>query len=286
MTNDPFLPPHPNSRSRVCMALILILMLSPGCMTMDNFLFNAETLDHYALPGNTIPDSLLERVTLTSGGNRIYGYWVASDGRRPGITILYSHGNRHNIDEYWDRVMMLHDLGVNVFIYDYRGFGMSEGESSEEGIHADAEAALAYVRSHAVPDDSLCLYGFSLGNVPTIYLASSKVTPRCVISESPFASANSLTQSGAGLDLPPRWLTDGTFDNASLIRNIHSPYLLLHGLDDDFVRFRDNGRVVFDNAPEPKKLVTVPGAKHTDVPQTMGVKAYLDTLAAWIDRKG
>lgn len=254
-------------------------------MEMDGFLFNTEALDHYALPGNTIPDSLLERVTLTSGGNKIYGYWVASGGGRPGITILYSHGNKHNIDEYWDRVMLLHKLGVNVFIYDYRGYGMSEGTSSEEGIHADAEAALDYLLSRGVTADSLCLYGFSLGNVPTIYLASSKIDPRCVISESPFASANSLTQSGAGLDLPPRWLTEGTFDNASLIRNIKAPFLLLHGLDDDFVRYRDNGRVVYENAPEPKKLITVPGATHIDVPQTMGEEAYLEAIAEWIELK-
>jgi hypothetical protein len=177
---------------------------------------------------------------------------------------------------------MLHKLGVNVFIYDYRGYGMSEGTSSEEGIHADAEAALAYTLSRGFAADSLCLYGFSLGNVPTIYLASTKITPYRVISESPFASANSLTQSGAGLDLPPRWLTEGTFDNASLIRNIKAPFLLLHGLDDDFVRYRDNGRIVYENAPNPKKLVVVPNAKHDNVPQTMGEAEYLAVIAGWI----
>lgn len=265
--------------------LPLLLVLLGGCMEMDGFLFNVEKLDHYALPGNTIPDSLLEQVTLTSGGNKIYGYWVESSGERPGITILYSHGNKHNIDAYWDRVMMLHRLGVNVFIYDYRGFGMSEGISSEEGMHADAEAALDFVRSKGVHPDSLCLYGFSLGNVASIYLAARKITPRCLIAESPFASANALTQGGAGLDLPPRWLTDGTFDNAALIRSINTPFLLIHGADDNFVRFRDNGRVVFDNAPEPKKLVVVPGALHDDVPQRMGVGVYLDTVRSFIDRR-
>lgn len=250
-------------------------------MEMDSFLFNTEKLESYTLPGNTIPDSLLERVTLQSGPHRIYGYWVGSNGERPGTTILYSHGNKHNLDEYWDRVMMLHRLGVNLFIYDYRGFGMSEGESSEEGIHRDAEVALEYLRSRGVSDDSLCLYGFSLGNVASIYLAATRVDPRCVIAEAPFASANSLTQGGAGLDIPPRWLTEGTFDNAALVKNIKAPFLLIHGEDDDFVRYRDNGRVVYENAPEPKKRIVVPGALHDNIPQTMGIGVYLEAVREW-----
>lgn len=263
-------------------SLALACIMIAGCMEMDGFLFNTEELDHYSLPGNTIPDSLLEQVVLDSDGNDIYGYWVKSNGARPGLTVLYCHGNKHNMDAYWDRVMLLHRLGVNVFIFDYRGFGMSEGSSSQDGMYADAEAALDFVTSKGVVPDSLCLYGFSLGNVASIYLAARKVDPRCLIAESPFASANSLTQGATGLDIPPRWLTEGTFDNALLIRDIKTPLLLVHGLEDDFVRYRDNGRIVYENAPEPKRLITVTGAVHDNVPQTMGEERYLDALREWI----
>jgi fermentation-respiration switch protein FrsA (DUF1100 family) len=187
------------------------------------------------------------------------------------------------MDAYWDRVEFLRRLGGNIFIFDYRGFGMSEGESSQEGMYADADAALAYVQSRGVQADSLVLYGFSLGNVASIHLAANRITPRCLIAESPFASSTSLTQGGIGLDFPARWLTDGTFNNAETIRKVHVPLLLLHGLDDDFVRYRDNGAIVFENANQPKKLITVKGANHTDVPQTMGVDQYLTELQTWID---
>jgi fermentation-respiration switch protein FrsA (DUF1100 family) len=251
---------------------------------MDSFLFNTETLDHYSPPAS-IPDSLLEPVTLKSDGLNIYGYWIGSDGTRPGLTILYCHGNKHSMDEYWDRIEFLRKLGGNIFTFDYRGFGRSEGESSEEGLYADAEAALANVLARGVLPDSLVLYGFSLGNVASFHLADGKVTPRCLIAESPFASSTALAQGATVLDFPARWLTDGTYDNAETIRRIHVPLLLLHGVEDDFVRYRDNGKVVFDNANEPKKLLPIPGATHTDVPQTMGVDNYLQELKAWIDGK-
>ncbi|MDZ7261093.1 MAG: alpha/beta hydrolase [candidate division KSB1 bacterium] len=264
-------------------SLLFLFVLFISC-ELDSFLFNEKKIDHYQLPGNTIPDSLLTQVTFKSDGHTLYGYWVRSNGQRPGITLLYCHGNKHNIDEYWDRVMYLHQLGVNVFIFDYRGYGLSEGESSEEGLYRDGESALNYVLSRKeVSRDSLCFYGYSLGNVVSIYLAAEKINPLCLFAEAPFASANSLTQGSTLLDIPPRWLTQGEFDNVEKVRHIKTPFMLLHGEDDELVRYRDNGKVVFENAPEPKLLVLVPGAKHTNVPETMGINRYLETLRDWID---
>ncbi|MDP8239494.1 MAG: alpha/beta hydrolase [Candidatus Hatepunaea meridiana] len=261
--------------------LFLIVIVVSGC-EMDGFLFNEKQIDQYSLPGNTIPDSLLEQVTFQSDGYTLYGYLIKSNPQGSGITILYCHGNKYNIDEYWDRVMWLYQLGVNVFIFDYRGFGLSEGESSEEGLFRDGEAAVNFLESVAMTD-SLCLYGYSLGNVVSIHLAASTVNPICLISEAPFASANSLTQGSSILDIPARWLTESEFDNAETVKNITTPFLLLHGTDDDFVRYRDNGRIVFENAPEPKSLVIIQGANHDDIPQTLGVDHYLDIIKDWID---
>lgn len=254
-----------------------------GC-TLDAFLFNEQELLQYDLPGNTIPASLIEEVAFPSQGHTLYGFWVASNGGRPGITILYHHGNKHNMDEYWDRVMFLHELGVNLFIYDYRGFGRSQGTSAtEEGLLADGDAALGYVLSRSEVDpDSLGLYGYSLGNVVSIYLAADRFDPLFLVAESPFASVTSLAQGSANLALPAWWLTEGSFDNAERVKRIVAPLLLLHGEADDFVRYRDNGRVVFENAPQPKRLVLVAGALHEDVPQTMGLPVYRQTILDWM----
>jgi uncharacterized protein len=266
---------------------LLPLLLIPGCMSLDGFLFNTEKLTGYKLPGNTIPDSLIRQETFTSAGNTLYGYWVKNNSGRPGVTVLYCHGNKHSIDDYWDRVMFLHDLGVNVFVFDYRGFGMSGGTSSEQGLREDADAALAFIKADTAlfrNSDTLCVYGYSLGCYPAIYLAGLANTgARWLIAESPFASSNSLTQSGlGGLDIPETWLTDGDFNNAENIKKITCPLLLFHGEIDDFVRYRDNGKIVFENAPDrPKVLVLVPGAVHTNVPQTLGEAVYLQKIQAF-----
>ena len=262
--------------------ICILIIYFAGC-DLDGFLFNSKTIESYQLPGNTIPDSLLEQVTFDSDGNTLYGHWVQSNGVHQGITLLYCHGNKNHMDEYWDRVMYLHRLGVNIFIFDFRGYGLSEGESSEEGLHTDGIAALNYIFSREdVCLDSLCLYGYSLGNVVSIFLAADRIKPLCLIAECPFASANSLTQGSTVLDIPPQWLTSSEYDNAENIKRIKSPFLLIHGEEDDFVRYRDNGKVVFNNAPEPKSLVLVPKAGHTDIPETMGIENYLDTIRDWI----
>jgi len=262
---------------------VLVLAMLSAC-NVDSFLFNEKKISSYSLPGNTIPTEKIRLVTFNSEGHKLYGYWVTAGDSLRGLTILYCHGNKHNIDNYWDRVMFLYDLGVNIFIFDYRGFGLSEGAASEQGLYRDGEAALRYVLEEMqVPADSLCLYGYSLGNVVSIYLAATRIDPLALIAEAPFASANALTQSGVGLDLPTGWLTKGDYNNAEKIRTIHTPLLLLHGANDDFVRYRDNGRVVFQNAPQPKKLYLIEGANHTDIPEIMGLEKYRQVLQEWID---
>lgn len=267
----------------------LFFLILCGC-ELDNFLFNAKPIEEYTLPGNTIPDSLIQQVTFDSGGNTLYGYWI--DSRFTGktglyyirsVTILYCHGNKHNIDFYWDRVMYLHQLGTKVFVFDYRGFGLSEGESSERGLYEDGTAALDYLNTRQdFSIDSLCLYGFSLGSVVSIYLAAEKVDPICLIAEAPFASANSLTQGSSILDLPSGWLTDGEFDNAERIKKINTHFFLICGEADDFVRSVDNGIVVYNNAPEPKEYLGIPSANHEDIPETMGIPNYQSLIDYWI----
>jgi fermentation-respiration switch protein FrsA (DUF1100 family) len=271
-------------RRLLVLVCLVIVTAVGGCVEMDSFLFNTETLDRYH-PPETLPDSLLEHVTFESEGNTLHGYWVRSVGARSGTVVLYCHGNKHNMDEYWDRVELLHRLGVTVFTFDYRGYGLSEGTSSEAGMHADADAALATVRAGGFVADSTVLYGYSLGNVASIHLAADRIRPRALLVESAFASATALVQGGTVLDFPSRWLTDGTFDNAEALARVAVPVLVLHGMDDDFVRFRDNGQVLFDRANEPKELIAVPGAVHDDIPRMMGIESYLEEIAEMLDRR-
>jgi pimeloyl-ACP methyl ester carboxylesterase len=263
--------------------LVLTALAGAGCK-LDDFLFNTKRLSSYAVSNAIIPDSARQFVSLTSRGATIYGFFVKAPLARRGMTVLYCHGNKESIEPYWDRVELLYQAGFNVFVFDYQGFGMSEGDCSEGALYADGRAALDYVRSRPdIDPERIIYYGFSLGAAVAIDLAANARAPRVLVCEAPFASGEALLQSGVLLDIPGSVALKGEYDNAAKIRNVHAPFLLFHGTDDVFIDLTKNGQVVFENANEPKEFVRVQGAGHSTVPWTMGVNTYLQTLTRFTD---
>jgi alpha/beta superfamily hydrolase len=267
----------------VITALSLLTLLTTSC-SLDSFLFNEQRLDHYELSTAVIPESQRTMVTFQSGGHTLYGFDVRpADSTATPFAILYCHGNKHHIGEYWDRVELFYEMGVRCFIFDYQGFGMSEGTASIGGLFDDGRAALAFVRDSLHYDTTrLCFYGYSLGNVVSIELAAGQMRPMCLIAEAPFASTEALVQAGTLLDIPGSLVIDRKVNNAVRIRDIHTPFFLLHGDVDDFVPWPENGRVVYESAPQPKELELVHGANHTAIPQTMGLENYRERITRYL----
>jgi alpha/beta superfamily hydrolase len=260
-----------------------LLLLCTSC-SLDSFLYNQKKIGRYDLSTAIIPESQRAMYTFTSEGHTLYGFWTFPPGSSDtSLTVLYCHGNKDNIENYWDRVELFYRMGIRCFIFDYRGFGRSEGTPSVSGLYADGRAALNFVFSQFQVDSSrLFFYGYSLGDVVAIDLAARVMNPRCLIAEAPFANAQALLQDATLLDLPGEFVVDDNADNASKIRGIHTRFLLLAGSQDDFVPYNDNGRVVFENAPEPKQLLVVQGANHTNVPQVMGFEAYRSLILNFV----
>lgn len=265
------------------LCLLALVELSFVSCDLDSLLFKEQQLSSYTLSTAVIPESKREFVTLNSQGKRIYGYFVKSNGAYPNLTVLYFHGNRDHLQYYWDRTELFYRMGFNVFIFDYQGFGMSEGKPSESALYADARAALEYVlsRSDASPKQ-LAFYGFSLGCTAAIDVAAYTFTPRCLVLESPFASSSALLQSGTLLDIPSSYVMRGEYNNAEKIKSAHSPVLVIHGIDDKFVDIEKNGAVVFNNATPPKQFIRVPGADHSDVPAKLGEERYIIAIREYV----
>ncbi len=270
-------------RAFVLLSTLVLSMLLNACMKMDSFLFNTKELQNYTLSHAIIPDSAVEELNCVSEGNTLYGFYVRSQGKHSDITVLYCHGNKESIDPYWERVELLYEAGFNVYIFDYRGFGKSQGSSSEASLALDARAALAALKArNSVADSNLVLYGFSLGGVPAIDLAANVFNPRVLITESIFASGEALVQSGTLLDIPGSFLLKGEYPNATRIESVHAPLLMLHGVDDTFINIDKNGREIFKHAHEPKQFVAVSGANHTDLPTKYGRTEYIDRIERFI----
>jgi fermentation-respiration switch protein FrsA (DUF1100 family) len=198
----------------------------------------------------------------TEDGVRLNGWWVpARDGEG---TILWFHGNAGNLSDRVGPLESWHDeLGVGVFMFDYRGYGASEGRPTEEGLYADARAALDAAAAEArVSPDELVLFGQSLGAAVAVELAGDRRV-RGVVLEAAFTSIPDMARHHYSF-LPVWPLLRTDFDSESRIAEIEAPLLMLHGRNDDIVPI-DMGRRVFAAAREPKEFNEVSGAGHNDV---------------------
>lgn len=216
----------------------------------------------------------------TEDGVRLHGWWVP--GRTEDVTLLWFHGNAGNLGDRVALLELLHDeLGIGVFMVDYRGYGRSEGKSSEAGLYADARAALEATQVHAgVGPDDVVLFGQSLGAAVAVELASTHPV-RGVVLEAAFTSIPDMARHHYSF-LPVWPLLRTGFDSQSRIAGIEAPLLMLHGENDDIVPL-DMGRELFATAKEPKELSIVRGAGHNDVYLTTD---YIATLRGFLDSLG
>jgi len=294
--------PVPSPESKVQDRAVLsafglaVLLLFAGCFSLDSFLFDATRLKgaDYFDPVDmdsawhvrwVIPDSLVEPETLLStGGNRVYGFFVrAESGGAP--TVIYSHGNGQNINRYWGRVELLWEAGCNVFIYDYQGYGKSEGAPSGRGCYDDAEAALACVRARPDVDTSrLVYYGWSLGSYMACHLAADVDRPMAVILENPLASTDALAKEGAVLSIPGSFLVHADFDNERRIRVVGAPVLLVYGKLDDTAVPERHAFVLIDRASgfTDLEVHAVEAGGHDNLPEVMGYDGYRGLIEGFL----
>jgi uncharacterized protein len=223
-----------------------------------------------------------EEVRFTTGDNvRLFGWFVESATGPAQATIIYFHGNSGNIGNLGWLGEKLAERGFNALVFDYRGYGRSEGEiRNERDLYADADAAYDYlVRERGASPDHIVLYGQSLGTAAAADLASRRKCAAVVL-ESGMTSARDM----ARVMLPwlPHWLErTGSNRLASLekLPLIHCSVLVAHGDADRTIPI-SQGLELFAAANQPKRLIVVPGAGH-DVCGSSGA-GYVDQLAAFI----
>ena len=250
---------------------------------LDSFMFTPVPVAAYVLDPRWIPADQRELVSITSSGPdapavQISAVFVhATNGVHGDTTVLYFHGNGDNIDHFWTRVGLLRDIGYNVLIVDYRGYGTSQGKPSEQGLYADARAALAYLRGR--PDISpahIVLYGYSLGTAIATNLAFEEAAQNrpfpAMILEAPFASVQALIDTSAGgLGIPASDLVDLRFDTIGKIPNIRCPLFVIHGQADNYIDWH-NGLAVFNAAHDYKDHEWPLYADHGTIPRQTGAE--------------
>jgi fermentation-respiration switch protein FrsA (DUF1100 family) len=202
---------------------------------------------------------------------------------RPLATLLFCHGNAGNASHRLQNVYYLLQTGFQVLLFDYRGYGHSSGQPSEEGLYRDAAAAWSHLVGR--PDTAgvpRIIFGRSLGGAVAVELAT-RVTAGGLILESTFTSIRTLARLMFPTPLPELPVH---YDSLSKIGRIQMPLLAIHGVKDELIPYAD-GRKLFDAAPQPKTWIPLAGAGHNDT-YAVGGEAYfqrLATFAAGLSRK-
>ena len=287
--------------------LLLLVTLAACRKRLDSFLFNQSALTSYQLDNYTgevsisvgeefnVPDSMIHHLewTLQEDGKstQVHAIYVGDISRIAIDTVLlYCHGNKDHMDFYWPRQKLCAHMGqlgrFGVLMFDYPGFGMSEGKPTEENMYASTELALTWLQSQGLTNDRLVMMGFSLGSAAVCEVAGNpshfSMNPSKIILEAPFASAEILIQDGGLLSMPGSFLVDLKIDNATEIKKVSVPLLWIHGLDDSFLTVAHHGQLVYDNKPGDKEKELVPGGEHETTPTAMGYTNYIDRMLAFI----
>jgi len=200
----------------------------------------------------------------SADGTQLHGWYVPRE--KPCAVILFCHGNAGNISHRADLLRILNRrLGATVLIFDYRGYGRSQGKPSEPGVYADARAARAWLAEHAgVAETDIVLLGESLGGAVAVDLAAADGA-RALVLQSTFTSAPDVA-ARAFPWLPVRWLMHTRLDSLGKIARYRGPLLQSHGDADTIIPFQFGQRLyeAATAASEPKRFIPLPGADHND----------------------
>lgn len=214
----------------------------------------------------------------TRDGKSLNGWFIPRDAAKS--TVILLHGNAGNIGHRLEKIKIFNDLGLNVFVFDYRGYGKSLGAPSESGFYKDAEAACDYLtKERGIQQDEIILYGESIGGAVAIHLTKEKDI-RALITEEAFTSIKDM--SALAFPFIPHFIFSSKFDSVSKIKAIACPKLIIHSVDDEIVPFW-MGKRLFDEAAPPKVFLEIRGSHNTAFLDSkekfrVGLRSFLNSL--------
>jgi len=222
-------------------------------------------------------DHLIE----TPDGVRLHAWHFAAADPSAALMIWF-HGNGGNLSHRADFAVELARRGVAVLLFDYRGYGKSEGRPTEGGLYIDALAVHDYATKRlGIPPDRIVAYGESLGGPYAAYV-SAKRKVRCVVIENSFHSAASV--ANAIYKVPIGIFLGRSLSAARWLNVSRAPTLVMHGKRDQVIPFRA-GMDLYDALEGPKQLFVSETARHCEMPVVDGER-YYETVIGFIRAQG
>ena len=216
-----------------------------------------------------------DELTIHTADNvKLHGWFVPF--KQASQVILFFHGNTGNISDGIETIRIAQELGYNIMLFDYRGYGRSQGHISEAGTYQDAAAAWQHLRQHYhYAEEDIVILGRSLGAAIATQLASQH-KPKALIIESTFTSFPDIASQRYSL-FPVRLIARFNYNTLENIRQIKSPLLIAHSHDDEVIPYV-HGKQLFEaanNVPQNAKTFMDIKGSHAD--------GYLETGQAYVD---
>ena len=265
---------------RLLFFIAILLFFLFGCANATRFIFStgATSADppppvglHYQAIWFKAPDN-----------TKLHGWLVPGDPTAP--MVLFFHGNAANITHRVPNIDFLNKLGLNVFIFDYRGYGKSNGTPlREEDLYKDARGALLFLKEKDWGGKRLIYYGRSMG--ATVALQMSKEQPPAgIILECPFTSLPEIAtlMKPISYDLIGKWFIKDRFDNEKKIKEVSTPLLIFHGKKDQVIPYEMSIRL-YSLGNQPKSLFLVENAGHSDC-YILGGEEYRNSWKSFLKK--
>ncbi len=269
------------------MFIIIIIILIGVYAALCLFLFLAQSklLYYPEYPSRTItltPKSVnlsYETISFeTEDSVKLFGWFVPRPHAKG--TVIIFHGNAGNISHRVELIQLFYRIGLNTFIFDYRGYGQSEGRPSEHGTYLDAEATWLYLtQSRNILPGEIVLFGRSLGGPIAAWLAQ-KHNPAGLIIESSFTSIPELAAELYPY-LPVKLLCRYEYNTREYVTKIRCPIFIIHNVHDEIVPFK-HGQKLFEKAQSPKEFLETTGS-HNELDLTSR-KRYEECLNSFMSR--
>jgi fermentation-respiration switch protein FrsA (DUF1100 family) len=201
-----------------------------------------------------------EEVFFRTGDRvQLHGWYIPAPNSE--FTVLFCHTNGGNMMYQLDSINIFYNLGLSCFIFDYRGYGSSQGQPSEHGTYLDVRAAFRWLtKKKKIPAEKIIVFGRSLGGSIAAYLAG-KARPRGLVIESAFTSYVDIGRKFYPY-MPVKWFARFNYPTIEYVRKVSCPVLVIHSRNDEIVPF-EFGLQLYDAANEPKEFVELYGG-HND----------------------
>jgi len=201
-----------------------------------------------------------EEVFFKTGDRlKLHGWYIPAPNAE--FTVLFCHTNAGNMMHQLDSINIFYNLGLSCFIFDYRGYGISQGRPTEHGTYLDARAAYRWLtKKKGIKPQDVIVFGRSLGGSIAAYLAG-KVKARGLVIESAFTSYNAIGRKFYPY-MPVKWFARFDYPTIDYVRKVKCPVLVIHSRTDEIIPF-EFGQQLYEAANEPKEFVELYGG-HND----------------------